>query len=358
MLNLDQKPDSDGKPVEHFDVVDGQQRLRCLFEYLVGTEDWTQNKGKKNSRFVQYTSLSEAAQERFNGYRVSLALMKEYETDEILDVFSRLQNARPLRIGERLKALRSPHKTYLREVTEHGLFELEGASTHKARDAHWNLSAVFYKGMYNDNLLERHEYEHLEAFLHDSQLFEEKRAKRAVADSKRTMTVLRRTIQEAIRQEAAFLEKVRSPRLMKWTFACVAMLDHDFSLTGREHLLAKGLRTYHCAREEEESPEWLAYLSTGRTGKIDTDNVRVCLEHLKSSMIEAAVLEPKDPKRFFSSEQRNKIFEKSSGCCAICYIELSKTNFHADHILSYSKGGQTTLGNGQALCAACNTKKG
>ena len=358
MLNLDKKPDSDGKPVDHFDVVDGQQRLRCLFEYLAGVEEWARNKGKKNSRFVQYGFLSDAAQERFNGYRVSVALMNDYEADEILDVFSRLQNGRPLRIGERVKALRSPHKSYLKEVTEHGLFELEGASTHKTRDAHWNLSALFYKGIYNNNLLERQEYEHLEAFLQDNQLFDEKCARRTVANTKRTMNFLRKTIQEAIIQDAAFLEKVRSPRLMKWTFACVAMLDHDYSLTGREHLLARGLRSYHCAREEEESPEWLAYLSTGRTGRIDTDDVRVCLEHLKNRMTQTAILEPKDPQRFFSSEQRRKIFEKSLGYCALCSIELSETNFHADHILPYSQDGQTTLENGQALCAACNTKKG
>lgn len=358
MLNLDQKPDSDGTPVDYYDVVDGQQRLRCLFEYMDGKEEWTTHKGKKNSEFLQYMSLSEASQERFKEYRVSVALMKDYETDEILDVFSRLQNGRPLRIGEKLRALRTPHKPYLRDVTNHGLFELEGASIHKTRDAHWNLSAVFYKGFYNDNLLERHEYERLESFFKDDKTFGEKRASRTVADCKRFMNLLRRIIREALKQDAAFVEKVRSPRLMKWTFASVAMLDRDFALRGKEHLLAEGLRSYHCAREIEDSPEWRAYLSTGRTGRIDTDEVRVCLEHLKNNIIQAATLEPKDPQRFFSSEQRNKIYEMSLGYCATCDIRLSKTNFHADHVVRHSEGGQTTLENGQALCTACNTKKG
>ena len=358
MLNVDQKPDSDGKPVDYFDVVDGQQRLRCLFEYLDGVEEWASKNAKKSSKLLQYGSLSEAAQERFKVYRVSVALMRDYETDEILDMFSRLQNGRPLRIGEKVKSLRSPHNPHLKELTDHGLFELGGASIHKTRDAHWNLSAVFYNGMYNNNPLERHEYDRLAEFLQDSHRFDENRAKKAVADSKRIMNLLRKTIQEAISQDAAFLEKVRSPRLMKWTFACIATLDKDYSLTGREHLLAKGLRNYHSAREKEESPEWVAYLSTGRTGRMDTGDVRVCLEHLKNSMIQAATLEPKDPQRFFSSEQRKKIFEKSSGYCAFCSIGLSETNFHADHIVPHSQGGQTTLENGQALCTACNTKKG
>ena len=114
---------------------------------------------------MPYGSLSEAAQERFKAYRVSVAIMKNYETDDLLDVFSRLQNGRPLRIGEKVKALKTPHKSQLREITEHGLFALDGASGHKTRDAHWNLSAVFYKAMYNNNPLERHEYDRLADFL-------------------------------------------------------------------------------------------------------------------------------------------------------------------------------------------------
>lgn len=43
--------------------------------------------------------------------------------------------------------------------------------------------------------------------------------------------------------------------------------------------------------------------------------------------------------------------------CAICSTELDRS-FHADHIIPYSKGGLTDVINGQALCAACNLKKG
>ena len=358
MLDLDQKPDSDGKPVDHYDVVDGQQRLRCLFEYLDGVADWAKDDGKKGSKFVSYGSLSEGTQERFKAYRVSVAIMKDYEEGALLDVFSRLQNGRPLRIGEKVKALNTPHKSQLKEIAEHGLFALEGASAHKTRDEHWNLSAVFYKGMYNNNPLERHEYEHLVKFLQNNHEFEVSRAKKATNDSKRVMNLLRKTIQEAITRDATFVERVRSARLMKWTFASLTLLERDYSLGGREHLLAKGLCTYHYARVTENSPEWLAYLTTGRSGRIDTDEVRICLEHLKNKMMLAAELEPKDPHRLFSFEQRKTIFEESLGYCKLCDIELSETNFHADHVVPYSQGGPTTVENGQALCTACNRKKG
>ena len=74
-------------------------------------------------------------------------------------------------------------------------------------------------------------------------------------------------------------------------------------------------------------------------------------------MIHAAGLQPKDPQRLFSADQRADIYDKSGGSCASCGIELSETNFHADHIVPYIQGGKTTVENGQALCIACNLKK-
>jgi superfamily II DNA or RNA helicase len=47
----------------------------------------------------------------------------------------------------------------------------------------------------------------------------------------------------------------------------------------------------------------------------------------------------------------------AGGRCAICGERLGKV-FHADHIAPWSKSGKTVLINGQAVCAACNLKKG
>jgi superfamily II DNA or RNA helicase len=45
------------------------------------------------------------------------------------------------------------------------------------------------------------------------------------------------------------------------------------------------------------------------------------------------------------------------GACAECGQQL-KARFHADHIVPFSKGGATITRNGQALCPACNLRKG
>ena len=290
----------------------------------------------------------EAAQDSIKDYQVPVARLEGFRTDEILEIFSRLQNGRPLSVGEKVKSLPNPHQNYLRQIADHNLFEVEGATKAlKTRDGHWNLSAEFYRGIYDGNPLERHEYELLVKFLQDEK-FDEVRASKAVADCRRVMNVLRKIVDEALALDSTFAKNLKRPRMIKWVFACLTQLEQVYSLGGREHLLAKGVLKYQSNRDFDGSPEQLAYLNSGRTGRIDTEEVRLCLEHLKSSLINAAKLEPnpKSQQRLFSSSQRQMIFEDCGGKCAQCSIELSQTNFHADHIVPFSKGGKTSLENG------------
>jgi len=62
-------------------------------------------------------------------------------------------------------------------------------------------------------------------------------------------------------------------------------------------------------------------------------------------------------KRFFSKRQRRILAWISGGSCCLCGVQL-RPDFHADHVLPFSKGGKTITRNGQALCPGCNLKKG
>jgi len=62
-------------------------------------------------------------------------------------------------------------------------------------------------------------------------------------------------------------------------------------------------------------------------------------------------------KRLFSKRQRILLYALTGGKCANCSTELNG-KFHADHKKPFSKGGQTNILNGQALCSVCNLKKG
>lgn len=58
-----------------------------------------------------------------------------------------------------------------------------------------------------------------------------------------------------------------------------------------------------------------------------------------------------------SSRVRAALHRASSGRCGICGQDLG-SDWEADHIVPWSKGGATDIANMQALCSACNKRKG
>jgi superfamily II DNA or RNA helicase len=61
--------------------------------------------------------------------------------------------------------------------------------------------------------------------------------------------------------------------------------------------------------------------------------------------------------RFFSESERKAAFIAANGICQQCGKPLP-ANFHADHKHPFSKGGETSIDNLQALCPDCNIEKG
>ena len=67
--------------------------------------------------------------------------------------------------------------------------------------------------------------------------------------------------------------------------------------------------------------------------------------------------------RLFDHHQRNALWVLAGGRCMKCRVKLlpykgNDRSAEADHVLAYSKGGSTSLDNGQMLCRLCNRKKG
>jgi len=62
-------------------------------------------------------------------------------------------------------------------------------------------------------------------------------------------------------------------------------------------------------------------------------------------------------KRNFSKRQRRYLAILAGGECVKCGKPISE-DLHGDHVVAFSRGGETLLSNGQALCSKCNLKKG
>src|SRR4051812_38249134 len=61
--------------------------------------------------------------------------------------------------------------------------------------------------------------------------------------------------------------------------------------------------------------------------------------------------------RSFTRTQRITIYLRARGRCQDCGAQL-EPGWHCDHVIPWSRGGTTTIDNGQALCRRCNQAKG
>ena len=66
--------------------------------------------------------------------------------------------------------------------------------------------------------------------------------------------------------------------------------------------------------------------------------------------------------RQFTENERRTLYERQNGICPMCKAEGKDKHWeieemHADHIIPWSKGGHTTLDNGQMLCRDHNLQK-
>lgn len=61
--------------------------------------------------------------------------------------------------------------------------------------------------------------------------------------------------------------------------------------------------------------------------------------------------------RAFDETDKITMYNRQHGKCAICKKPFEFKEMHGDHIKPWSKGGKTTLDNGQMLCTTCNLAK-
>lgn len=63
-------------------------------------------------------------------------------------------------------------------------------------------------------------------------------------------------------------------------------------------------------------------------------------------------------RRLFNEREKQTLYVLAGGRCARCGASLDLVGWDADHVVPHSRGGQTHISNGQALCTSCNLKKG
>ena len=114
-----------GKNPDTYEVVDGQQRIRAIWEYHEGRYALPKTLDPIDGFEVQklkYEELPDDLRLRFDTYNVNVVVVSETDEDEVREMFLRLQNGTTLKAQERRNAMSGKMRDFIKELAEHQFF--------------------------------------------------------------------------------------------------------------------------------------------------------------------------------------------------------------------------------------------
>lgn len=342
----------------HYEVVDGQQRLRAISEYLSSgyplSEEADAIDGHKVAG-LRMKELHHELQMKLQNTQLDVCVLQSgYTDDDIEEIFLRLQNGTPLNAAEKRRALPGNMRHVVEELSGHELFSLDYCGFTGKRFAYEDAVA---------KLLHLAIEGHITDIKH-STLKRTYEANKTIKATDAAPASLKSALNYLVR---AF-KGGPNPKLKKFSAVSlgnlVLELREKYSIGDYPKEFAAAYFAFEERRiqnddleEHLQDPRLSAYTSAARADRVQDLEFRH--ETLRREIVSALPeLVRKDEERTFSEDQRLAIFLRDRGVCQSCGATCKDTAFHADHIVPWSKGGKTKISNGQVLCPKCNTSKG
>lgn len=347
-----------------FEVIDGQQRLRTIWEFRLGKFGLAKDIDPIDGHSVgglRFADLPPEIMMAFDTYQLDVVVITDAvvtdDEDEVRDMFLRLQNGTTLKAQEKRNAMIGKMRDFVKEMASHEFFENCRFSNTRFTFDHIAAQTI---------LIETHggptnvKDADLNRMYRDHTSFDLQGAK--AKKVKRVFDFLLR----------AFPEK--TPELERYNvvtlYCLVSLLLDGYATHGLEQSLAKWFIGFEQERRENEEKAEderdLSLVEYRRLISQSTDaeeSIRARLDVFERRFFSAyPEVEPKDPARGFSHEQRLAIFRRDEGICQLkIRCDGDKVvwgHWHADHKIAHTHGGKSTVLNGQVACQPCNLSKG
>lgn len=349
-----------GSKPDTYDVVDGQQRLRAIWAFFDGEFKLPKDADSIDGETVTncaYQDLPDELRMRFDVYPLDVVILEDTDEDEVREMFLRLQNGTTLKAQEKRNAYPGKMRDFVRELSGHAFFEKVAFGN--ARFTHDLVAAQMVcleiagdpTNIKNADLNRMYE---------NNKDFDAKgtvaKAVRRVLDI--LVTVFPEKTPELERYSVIALYCVISELLRQYVIEDVKAKLHDWFIDFEAERREQETKT-----EEEADPEWMAYKEKISHSTDAAESIRWRMEFMLRYLLESVPsLRRKDNQRSFAHAQKLAIFRRDKGICQVkmkCTgVKVMWDDWHCDHVEAWSKGGLTTVANGQVSCSACNLSKG
>ena len=355
-----------------FEVVDGQQRIRTILEFMNvmppndrcyrgnWQEAFPSMEESPMARGKLYIQLNADQQIKFDERPLSVMILEAATIDEIRDMFLRLQNGTPLNAQQKRDAMGSFIGKVAKELSDLSFFKNGVNFTNSASTHHLIASQMLHLEIKEkiisctsrqlDKL-----YEHYKANPIDSAV---------IARTKKIVTILGKIFS----QQNPHLNQNYALSLF-WLLSCIlktyelredqyAKLRDNFEKLDIERLEAMN-RDYKQSGDDIMEDLSLA-MSRGNTGVDGISTRHEVIGQYLFKDIQLKELPNLDPKRNFTHEEKLILYHESQGCCQlehhgiVCGRKVPFDEAVVDHIIPHSRGGATLLSNGRIAYKLCN----
>jgi len=353
-------------PRYKYAVIDGRQRLNCIWEFLNGNVRLSdgfevfelEGRAKPKTEAI-FQELAPDWQEIFKGRGIDIVLVQNATEEDIEDLFSRLNNGEPLNAAEKRNAMGGGVNEIIRDIAKHPFFT-EKLRFQSLRYSHLEVAAKFLH-------IESSALNGADMFvdLKKKYLDEMVRSRRAItaAEKKGLLKRVTETLNSVNR-----LFSSKDPLLNKQAYPPMYYLFTKLMVReyAHEQLFARlkaFLPEFQARRQQnlqlDENTQEPRLIEFGRLIQQGTNDLNSLKERVsilrRYFLLENPDVSVRDKSRTLSSEERYAVWIMAGKRCVICGKNLTTIDeMQADHVTQWAHGGETKLSNARSLCESCN----
>lgn len=365
----------DSHPERHlykYALVDGKQRFETIKDFFTNKfpldfqEKGSLTKDLKEIHGKTFGELSKDWKTEIEGILLDVVYIHDADEDQIEDLFARLNQGEPLNAAEQRNAVGGKMCQLVRDTSKHKFFT-DTLPTENKRYIHYDIACRFL-------LIEYNIIDNNEAYCDLKKKFLDKLVKENKNLDPKTENGLRKAVDTQLQQVMQIFEKKDEPLLKKPAHPQLYYLfrkrqHRDYAVANSvvksflekfQEKRTKALGLSLDEREDDEHrilEEFERLMRQGNDKNSLRDRVKYLLMFLLKEHGDAVTIND-EKKRNFTEEERYALYISANKKCAICGNKIkSFDDCEADHIKPFSKGGETSLKNGQAVHMQCNREK-
>jgi hypothetical protein len=359
-----------------YEVVDGQQRIRTILEYMtvklpngmcyrgVWLDPFDSLGDTPIAKGKHYRQLNAEQQLKFEEFSLTVKVLESATIGEVREMFLRLQNGTPLNAQQKRDALGSEVGAKARVISELPFFAVAvpfGNETGDHRRIASQMLLLEYKGKIAPCTSQRLDkfYKDKRAAGLDAALVG--RAKKIVEMMGKIFPANNPNLN---RSYALGIYWALSRLLLTYTIADAELpkIKSNFERLDVARCEAMG-RDYSAAADDVFNELSLS-MSHGTDGSEKMETRHDILMQFLFDGVALTLLPKLDPQRDFTYEEKLILYHRAGGRCQlscngkVCGRPVPFDEAAIDHIVPHSKGGKTELANGRYAARSCNIARG